>query len=77
MIMFNGVWHEAKEMRIPEFGHVLISNMTVRNLLLNDDYEYSSIDAREVDEKIFFYVEDFQLNMDKQFLTKLITSHLK
>lgn len=63
MIMFDDKLHETKWMKLPEFGNVLIAKTILRNLLLDDDCEYTSEEAKVIDESIFFYVEDDEFNM--------------
>jgi hypothetical protein len=77
MITFEDELHETKRMRLPKFGSVLIAKMNLRNLLLDDDCEYTSKKARLLDECIFFYVEDNKFNINNKALSKLILSQLK
>ena len=77
MIMFDDKLHETKWMKLPEFGNVLIAKTSLRNLLLDDDCEYTSEKAKIIDESIFFYVEDEEFNMSNKSLSKLMWSQLK
>lgn len=77
MIMFDDKLHETKWMKLPEFGNVLIAKTSLRNLLLNDDCEYTSEKSKIIDESIFFYVEDEEFNMSNKSLSKLMWSQLK
>lgn len=77
MIMFDDKLHETKWMKLPEFGNVLIAKTILRNLLLDDDCEYTSEEAKVIDESIFFYVEDDEFNMRNKSLSKIIISQLK
>jgi hypothetical protein len=70
MIMFDNKLHETKWMKLPEFGNVLIAKTILRNLLLDDDCEYTSEEAKVIDE------ED-EFNMRNKSLSELIISQLK
>ena len=77
MITYNGCNYCAREMHIPSYGTVLISNSTLRNLLIDDDCKYRTEQAKWIDETIFFYVEDNEFNWDTKSLTKLILTNLQ
>lgn len=75
--MFEDTWYKTRELNLPSFGYIAISTIELRNLLLDDDCEYTSDEARATDEKIFYFVQDDEINMRSRILTKLIQSQLK
>jgi hypothetical protein len=77
MIMFDDKLHETKWVKLPEFGNVLIAKITLRDILLDDNCEYTSEEAAVVDKSIFFYIQDNDFNISDKSLSKLITSQLK
>lgn len=77
MIMFDDKLHETKWMKLPEFGNVLIAKITLRDILLDDNCEYTSEEAAVIDESIFFYVQDGDFNISNKSLYKLMMSQLK
>ena len=65
-IIFNGVRNSIRRVNIKGFGEKCIAGESLQNMLLNPkdgaESPYLSDEAREIDEGIFFYVEDKYLN---------------
>jgi hypothetical protein len=77
MIMFKNAWYVTRDLNLPSFGYVVISTTELRNLLLDDDCEYTSDEARYIDEQIFYFVEEDEIKMTSKSLSKLIRNQLK
>lgn len=77
VITFQNQNFRVREIQISEFGNVLISTNSLNELLLNEDGSYSSKEAQEIDEQIFYFVEDYEIDFDEEGLIKTIALELK
>ena len=77
MILFENTWHETRQINLPKFGNVQIAKTALSNLLLDDDCEYVSDEARAIDEQLFYFVENDEFDMSNRSLAKLISLQLK
>lgn len=76
-ITFQNQNFKVREIEISEFGNVLISTNSLNELLLNEDGSYSSKEAQVIDEQIFYFVEDYEIDLDKEGLIKAIALELR
>ena len=70
-IPFNDKLFHVREVHIKGFGDRYIATVSLEKELMPND-EYVSAAARELDEKIFFYVEDKIINFDDKKLAKYV-----
>ncbi len=77
IITFQNQNFKGREIEISEFGNVLISTNSLNKLLMNEDGSYSSNEAQVVDEQIFYFVEDHEIDLDEEVLIKAIALELK
>ena len=63
---------KVKEIDLPEFGNVLISTNSLNELLFNEEGSYISDEAVEVDEQIFYFVEENEIELPEEELVTLI-----
>ena len=68
---------KIREIQLPEFGNVLITTDSLNKLLLTEEGNYISSDAEAIDEKIFYFVEDNEIELGEKELIKVIDSQLK
>lgn len=73
---FNGRTFPVRELNLPNFGLVLISTTSLSNQLINSDGGFTSDLAQFVDEKIFYFVEDQQIDLNCNRLINLILSEV-
>lgn len=71
-ISFNNKIFPVREIQQPEFGLVLISVNSLNELLMNEDGSYFSVEAETVDEMIFYYVNDSEINIPDNDLINLL-----
>jgi hypothetical protein len=75
-IEFQNKIFKVREIELPEFGNVIISTNSLNEILLNSGI-YSSEEARSVDEKIFFFVEDNEIELTDEELIKVLNLELR
>jgi hypothetical protein len=71
-IEFQNKEYKVREIELPEFGNVLISTNSLNELLLNEDGSYTSEEAIAVDERIFYFVEENEIEFSDEKLKNLI-----
>ena len=60
-----------REIKLPEFGYVNISTESLNKVLLNKEgTDYRTKEAKFVDEKIFYFIEDKKINLSDKVLKK-------
>jgi hypothetical protein len=75
-IFFNNREFFIREINFPKLGIVNISTSSLNSSLLTDSGVYTSNQAIQIDEKIFFYVEDDQIHLSNKILRKIISENL-
>lgn len=75
-ITFQNQEFKTREIELPEFGQVLLSTISLNQLLMNENGGYTSDLAEKFDEKIFFYVDDKEINLSETELINVINSEL-
>lgn len=76
-IEFQNKEYKVREIEIPEFGNVLISTNSLNELLLNESGSYISEEAIAVDERIFYFVEENEIEFSDEELINLIISEVR
>ncbi|TRW22794.1 hypothetical protein FMM05_16180 [Flavobacterium zepuense] len=71
MIQFQNKEFLTRILNLPEFGEVLISTTSLNDLLLGDD-DYTSDKALAIDEEVFYFVEDEQIELPYNELRDLV-----
>lgn len=75
MIKFEGKEYPTLLLNFP-FGERQISTEKLNDSLINVDGSYVSENARFIDEKIFYFVDEENLKLDKAKLVQLILSEI-
>ncbi len=75
MIKFEGKEYPTFLLNFP-FGERQISTEKLNDSLINVDGSYVSENARFIDEKIFYFVDEENLKLDKAKLVQLILSEI-
>jgi hypothetical protein len=76
-INFQNRKFKLREIELPEIGNVLISTTLLNELLLNEDGKYVSDKAAVIDENIFYFVDNKQIEFSNLELVDLITKEVK
>jgi len=74
-IEFQGKDYPLVLVNLP-FGEMLISTVSLNNVLMNNDGSYVSDEARTIDENIFYFVEDNILHLNENKLANKILSEI-
>jgi len=77
IIIFQNKEFKVREVQFPEVGNTLISTISLNESLMNEHGGYVSDEAITVDEKIFYFVNDDEMNLSDEDLINLITEELK
>ena len=56
-IEFQKKSYPIRRLVLPEFGDVLISTIAISDLLLDDEGKYISVQAEQIDQQLFYFVE--------------------
>lgn len=73
---FNSSTFPARKLNLPNFGLVLISTTSLSHQLINSDGGYTSDSAQFIDDKIFYFVDNHQIDLSNGKLKKLILSEV-
>jgi hypothetical protein len=76
-IKFQNQNFKLRELDLPEFGNVLISTFSLNDKLMNENGSYVSEEALNIDERIFYFVEENEISLPYLKLTKRIINQLK
>lgn len=76
-IEFQNNQYKVREIELPEIGNVLISTTSLNNFLLNNDDNYVSDEAISVDENIYFFVDENEIELSDYELFNLLTTVVK
>lgn len=78
-ITLNGNTYKARIINLPNEGAVMIATLALSEALFKDGdcaNEYVSDEAEEIDEEIFFYVEENELELPVKELIEIIQENL-
>ncbi|TAH26169.1 MAG: hypothetical protein EAZ07_05640 [Cytophagales bacterium] len=75
-IKFQNKEYKTREIELPEFGNVLISTTSLNDALLNNGSNYVSDEAKNIDDEIYFFVEENEIEMNEVDLVKLISQQV-
>lgn len=72
-ITYNNKSYPVRLITLLHVGDVLVGNMSLLEELTDEHGDLASYEAEHVDEMIYFYVEDDELNLSRIDLAQLIT----
>ncbi|GMN08970.1 hypothetical protein MTsPCn9_05740 [Croceitalea sp. MTPC9] len=75
-ISFRGVKYPIKTINFSEQGKCLIGTNRLNEKLISQEGYYTSRKARVIDENIFYYVEEKDINLTSKELIKKINSEI-
>ena len=68
-IEFEKRKYTIREVEIPGVGERIIASTELNNILISEDGEYKSDEARYIDEQIYFFLEPDKLNFSDTALS--------
>ena len=71
-IIFQNIKYPIREITLPELGDVIISTITLNNVLMVDDGGYVSNEASNIDEKIYYFVDESEIILSDSALLNLV-----
>lgn len=77
MIIFQNINYKIRELNLPKFGDVLISTTSLNEKLFDLTGKYVSDEALLIDEQIFYFVEECEIDNDLSILTELLLTQVK
>lgn len=72
-IKFQNREYKTREIELPKFKNVLISTTSLNDALLDNGSSYVSDEAKNIDEEIYFFVEENEIEMNEVDLVKLVS----
>lgn len=75
-IRFENKVFKIRKIDLPEFGNILISTTNLNQLLMNEDGGYTSGEAEIVDEQIFYFVDENEIEYEQDKLIKMLSRQL-
>ena len=72
VLKFQNIEYKIREIELPGLGNVLISTTSLNNALLNNGSYYISKEAQSLDEEIYFFVGDNEIELQDTELINLI-----
>lgn len=76
IINFQNKEFKAREIDFPEMGIALVATNSLNELLLDKNGRYVSNEAVLIDESIFYFVEEAEIELNSNELINLITSNI-
>ena len=78
-ITLNGINYKTRIINLPFEGAVMIGTNELNDALFKDgesNHEYVSVEAEEIDEEIFFYVDELQLELPLNELILIVQENI-
>jgi hypothetical protein len=77
MITYKNINYKVRNINLPEFGEVLISTSVLNEKLLNEKGSYDSAEAANIDEQIFYFVDENEIDLTDIELKKILVQQIK
>lgn len=72
IINFQNKEFKVREIELPDLGNVFISTANLNDALMNNGSDYISKEAQNIDEQIYFFVEENEIELTEKDLVKLV-----
>ncbi len=72
-IEFQKKEYKIREIELPDLGYFFISTASLNDALMNNGTDYVSEEAQIIDEQIYFFVEEHEIEWAEKDLIKLVT----
>ena len=76
VLKFQKIDYKFREIQLLDLGSVLISTTSLNNALMSNGSDYVSDEAKRVDEEIYFFVEEDEIELNEVDLGKLICTQI-
>jgi hypothetical protein len=76
MITYQNRKFETRELDLHDWSLVTVSTTSLGDLLFNDEIGYPSKEAEVIDENIFFFVAENEINLSDKELAKVVLKSL-
>ena len=73
-IKFQNKEYKAREIELHELGKILVSTTSLNNVLMINGSDYVSDEAKNIDEGIYYFIEEEEIELNETDLVKLISS---
>ena len=73
-LKFQNIEYKLREIELPELGNVFVSTTSLNNALMIDGSDYVTDEAKDIDEGIYYFVEENEIELNETDLVKLISS---
>ncbi|RKS00852.1 hypothetical protein [Flavobacterium sp. 102] len=73
-IKFQNKEYKAREIELNELGKILVSTTSLNNALMINGSNYVSNEAENIDERIYYFIEEDEIELNETDLVKLISS---
>ncbi len=71
-VEFQNRKYKIREIELPEFGCVFVSTVSLNDAIMGNGSDYVSDEAQKIDEGIYFFVEDDEIELDEKDLIQLV-----
>jgi hypothetical protein len=76
-VVYKNINFPVRKIHMEKWGNVLIATEKLRDSLFpNDDYNYYTATQQQIDESIFYFVDDELINYKEEFLIAAITTEI-
>ncbi|OYQ37020.1 hypothetical protein CHU92_08985 [Flavobacterium cyanobacteriorum] len=73
MISFNNMDFKSRVVYMPEVGEVLVSVVSLNELLMTEEGDYVNEKAQLIDEQIFYFVNDDEIDLPVKSLMSILS----
>jgi len=71
-ISLNGYYYRIRTIKLKNKETVTISTTDLNASLFDDNWQYISDDARHIDELIFYFVNEDEIELPEKFLSEIV-----
>jgi len=73
ILRFNNTGYPFRNIILPNIGEVTLATTTLNSKIINEDGSYTSENARLIDEKIYYFVDDNEMLFCDKALTDIVS----
>jgi hypothetical protein len=71
-IKFQNKEYKVREIELPKIGYVFVSTVNLNGALTNKGRDYVSKEAQNIDEQLYFFVEENEIEFNEEDLCSLV-----
>jgi hypothetical protein len=76
-VTFQNKEFKIREIELPEFGKVLISTTSLNESLFIKDGRYVSEEANGIDDQIYYFVEENEIELKEEKIISLLSMQIQ